>query len=258
MNNKGIKICVSIWGVIIILFFFIRSVVNISDGENIVQSIKANARKVNQKNSIKQDDQEEKETEDLYEQIVVAIDPGHGGNDCGAIACDEKTYEKDINLFIALELKRLLEENHITVIMTRESDEYVALEERVNTMNVAKPELSLSIHCNSFEEESASGLTIYYDEQRLNDTFGSEQFSTTIADEIAKVVPYKNRGIVEGNHLYIVRNTESIVALAEIGFISYERDFNFIKEQTNQKIIAKSLYDGIIKSLPYTEGNKDQ
>lgn len=252
MKNKGIKICILIGGMLIFCFIFIRIVTGFSDEGKMVTNIKANQKYLEQAR------QNQKETTKPKEPIVVAIDAGHGGNDCGAIACDKTTYEKDINLFIALELEKLLKDNQITVVMTRRTDQYVSLEERADVVNKANANLLVSIHCNSLKDQIASGLSVYYNESQLDKEFCSKQFSTILADEIKKVVPYKNRGIVKGNSLYIVRSTNATVALAEIGFISYKKDFNFIKEKANQKQIAKSLFNGIMASLPYMEGNKSE
>lgn len=260
MRYKGLKFCFLLWGVVLISFIFIRTVRDSSDKNTKLVSIKANQKPIEQSEQKNQWNQQIKPTikptTKPKNKIIVAIDAGHGGNDCGAIACDKTTYEKDINLFIALELEKQLKENDITVVMTRKTDQYVALEKRANIVTKANADLLICIHCNSVKDQIASGLTVYYNENQSDNTFNSKQFSTLIGKNLERVVPYKNRGIVKGSHLYIVRSTKAIVALAEIGFISYKKDFDFIKEKTNQTKIAKSLYDGIIKSIPYMEGNK--
>ena len=79
--------------------------------------------------------------------IVVALDPGHGGSDSGAVANGLK--EKDINLSIAKYCQAALQRNGINVFMTRSSDVYVGLSERVQKAVAAKASVFVSIHINS-------------------------------------------------------------------------------------------------------------
>lgn len=81
--------------------------------------------------------------------FTIVIDPGHGGRDCGARGFFSN--EKDINLKVALELGRLLERNNpdVTVLYTRKTDVFLALDERARIANKAKADLFVSIHTNS-------------------------------------------------------------------------------------------------------------
>ena len=79
--------------------------------------------------------------------IVVALDPGHGGSDSGAVANGLK--EKDINLSIAKYCQAALQRNGVNVFMTRSSDVYVGLSERVQKAVAAKASVFVSIHINS-------------------------------------------------------------------------------------------------------------
>lgn len=92
----------------------------------------------------------------------IVIDPGHGGHDTGAISAGLK--EKDLVLDIALRLKKLINEKlkGIEVVMTREKDRFVALEERTAIANAQNADLFISIHANSSELKDASGIETYY------------------------------------------------------------------------------------------------
>lgn len=79
----------------------------------------------------------------------VVIDPGHGGKDPGAVGT-RGTYEKDINLDIALKLKTILEDDHgLIVVMTRADDTFIALNQRTALANKEAADLFVSIHCNA-------------------------------------------------------------------------------------------------------------
>lgn len=92
---------------------------------------------------------------------TIVIDAGHGGVDPGAV--HGKTYEKDINFKIALELERLIKEGMPTVkvIQTRRTDVKVNLYERGNIANRANADLFVSIHVNASEKSSANGHSTY-------------------------------------------------------------------------------------------------
>jgi N-acetylmuramoyl-L-alanine amidase len=86
---------------------------------------------------------------------VIAIDAGHGGNDCGARSADEKLEEKTCTLDVARRLQRLLAGGDWRVIMTRTDDRYIALPERADIANAAKADLFISIHFNSVANSAA-------------------------------------------------------------------------------------------------------
>ncbi len=93
---------------------------------------------------------------------VVCIDAGHGGEDVGAIL--EKRYEKDDTLKLAKRIKERLKKQGIKVIMTRENNNSISLEERCNLANRKKAELFVSIHRNSAEK--GNGIEIWCNSQK--------------------------------------------------------------------------------------------
>ena len=92
---------------------------------------------------------------------VVVVDPGHGGIDIGCVG-KNKTYEKDVVLNIANELKEILEQNDYIVYMTRENDTYIELKERAIYANSLDADLFISIHMNSASSNGqyAKGMEI--------------------------------------------------------------------------------------------------
>ncbi len=92
----------------------------------------------------------------------IVLDPGHGGHDPGAIGIDG-LQEKDIALDIALRLRRILmDELDLSVVMTRDTDVFVPLEERTAIANTAKADLFLSIHCNSSRRSRLRGIETFF------------------------------------------------------------------------------------------------
>lgn len=90
----------------------------------------------------------------------VVVDPGHGGHDTGTIGADG-TREKDVALAIARKLRTVLTEQGLEVVLTRETDRFVRLEERARLANVARGDLFISIHCNSLPQRQIRGIETY-------------------------------------------------------------------------------------------------
>ena len=91
---------------------------------------------------------------------IIVIDPGHGGHDPGASGA--KGYEKDVNLAAALALKARLERsNRYRVVLTREDDTYVPLDQRVRVAQGANADLFISLHSDSGGDPSVRGASVY-------------------------------------------------------------------------------------------------
>jgi N-acetylmuramoyl-L-alanine amidase len=120
---------------------------------------------------------------------VIVIDPGHGGMDSGAIGAS--SYEKNVTLATALMLKAKLERTgRYQVVMTRESDVYIPLEQRVQIARHAGADLFLSLHADSGSDPAIHGATVYTlsetGEQRVGFVLGrNEWFEQNASDDHA-------------------------------------------------------------------------
>lgn len=92
---------------------------------------------------------------------IVVIDPGHGGEDPGAIGVGGLR-EKDVTLSVSLELRRYLQQRGFEVVMTRERDVGVSLEERTAIAAAWDGDVFISIHANAAERSSLRGIETYY------------------------------------------------------------------------------------------------
>ena len=90
---------------------------------------------------------------------TVVIDPGHGGNDEGTAWYHVR--EKDVTLAVAKRLEKILRENGIPSVLTRDSDTYVSLDKRAETANRQRHSLLLSIHFNGSSVASSNGFATY-------------------------------------------------------------------------------------------------
>ncbi len=100
------------------------------------------------------------------ETLVIALDPGHGGSDGGAndsaVSGKATVHEKNVTLKIAQYCKTALERYNVQVYMTRTTDEYVGLSERVRRAKSAGADVFISIHINSAASTSANGAEVWY------------------------------------------------------------------------------------------------
>ena len=95
---------------------------------------------------------------------TVVIDPGHGGKDAGCISRDKKTYEKNIVLDVSKRLAEKISSAYpdVAVLMTRNNDTFVELENRAVVANKAGADLFISIHVNAVEKgTTANGYSIH-------------------------------------------------------------------------------------------------
>jgi N-acetylmuramoyl-L-alanine amidase len=186
---------------------------------------------------------------DVYDKILV-IDPGHGGKDAGALSKGEKFYEKNINLGIVMALKELLDKENIKVYYTRTADDTVFLRPRVTLANAVDCDYFISIHCNSNEVTSPNGTEVLYYDTEFNGV-ASGDLAQLFSDELGKNVSLRNRGTIlkHMEDIFIMDKAEVPMILIEIGYLSNEKDLNYLTEPFNQKNVAQGIYNSIMKAF---------
>ncbi len=215
---------------------------------------------------------------------VICIDPGHGGSQNGAVGPEEQK-EKDVALEVA---KRLAEDLRAKlgakVILTRETDVEVDLEERVRIANEAKADVFVSIHCNSMPTQRArrlaNGMETYFlsaeasgeaakdlaarenAEQRKKEQSGdalsfilddlartqahrdASRLAYTVHQKMTGAVKAHDRGVHQAPFV-VLMGAEMPAILVEIGYISHPRESKKLLEKGYQRKIAESLAVGI-------------
>lgn len=170
----------------------------------------------------------------------IVIDAGHGGKDPGAIGVN-KTKESVIVLSIAKKIKPILERCGLKVIMTRTTEDFIGINERVVIEKKTKNYCFVSIHCNAFNG-SASGLEVLYNTPSTN----GKKLAQTLYDQlIADGLYNKKRGIKPRNDLGVLKNTVCPASLVETAFIDNISDYNLL--QNKQDAFANSIAKGICK-----------
>ncbi|NTV90471.1 MAG: N-acetylmuramoyl-L-alanine amidase, partial [Clostridiales bacterium] len=175
--------------------------------------------------------------------ITIMVDPGHGGSDSGAIGPTGMVYpEKTINLATALKLKDELENLGASVLMTRTTDTTVSLNERLAASRKAKPDLFISIHANSMEDNidisKYKGFSSYFREDL------SKQLATLVYDNVtASLGRYKNG--VHDNNFFVITATWTPSILIESGFVPNPSEHEWLINKESQALLAKSLAKSI-------------
>ena len=209
-----------------------------------------------------------------FELKTIVIDPGHGGYDPGAVRSGAR--EKQIVLDIAIRLRELIKSrSNWEVVLTRDSDKYVALRSRTNIANQYLPDstLFISIHCNSDRSSSARGLETYLFNVEATDAraaalakrenagemslefilnhcyhVGTEPYSLEIAQKaqsaLAGSLNLRSRGVKRGP-FYVLAGTKMPAILIELGFISNSLERKKLQSKSFRQSTAEALFKAI-------------
>lgn len=167
---------------------------------------------------------------------VVVIDPGHGGIDYGAIRSGIN--EKDITTDVSLRVAKMLRADGYKVYMTRDTDKTVSLQDRVTFAQANNPDIFVSIHVNSSEGTSATGIeTHYYHDYSIG-------LAKTVHAAMAKHIKTKDRGLLK-SRFYVINHTTMPAILVEIGFISNETEREDMVSEKRKQATARAITEGI-------------
>lgn len=167
---------------------------------------------------------------------TVVIDAGHGGSDYGAIR--DSVNEKDITLDVAKRLKTLLQKQGYNVIMTRDTDKYLSLQERCDITEAAHPDIFISVHVNSSVKPEITGVeTHYYHQESLS-------LAQTVHASIASNINSNNRGLFKSK-FYVINHTTVPAILCEIGFISNDAERGQLNSDKRKQDTAKAIMEGV-------------
>jgi N-acetylmuramoyl-L-alanine amidase len=216
---------------------------------------------------------------------TIVIDPGHGGRDPGAHG-QRGTEEKDITLKVGLKLRDLLRKDPgVRVLMTRERDVFVELEDRARFANGNEADLFLSIHVNSHPQRSVRGIEIYHfgeaKDQRALEVAARENgtplgstgvgWEYLVADlltskkieaslELAWNTKEAMNAHLNGHYalvdhgvktapFYVLRFTSMPSILAEIAYISNIAEEDLLRTGAFTTRVAESLHEGVTAFL---------
>ncbi len=180
--------------------------------------------------------------------ITVVIDPGHGGKDSGAVA-EDKTTEKSLTLRLAPRVEAMLRAKGYNVIMTRSTDEFIALSERAAIANRNNADIFVSIHFNSAGSASPYGIEVLYASENDVELKKNAGDQTLLAKEVLNAVLREtganSRGIKNRPELAVLRRTNMTACLIEGGFMSNPAELQKLKNDSYLDKLAKGIVTGI-------------
>jgi N-acetylmuramoyl-L-alanine amidase len=224
----------------------------------------------------------ESSLERKYRIEKVVIDPGHGGKDPGAVS-KTRLYEKNVVLNVSRRIKKELEKRGIDVIMTRDSDRFIPLSQRMHIANKSAADLFISIHANANRASWLRGFEVYYlseatddnarasaasensvlkyeqdslakhtkdldaiiwDLQFTEDREESIELAGFIRQEVRKSVrPKRNK--IKSARFYVLKGAEMPAVLIELGYLSNRQDEKNLKKSSYRKKLAEGIAAGI-------------
>lgn len=174
---------------------------------------------------------------------TIMLDPGHGGGDAGAIGpLGLNDSEKAINLKTALTLKTELEGLGARVYMTRTEDVAMSLEERLSASRKLKPDMFVSIHANSMNDNvdisKVSGFSVFYREAL------AKPLADAVYNRTVQELERDKKGVHKRN-FYVTRGTWTPSILIESGFVPNPDEFEWLTDDNERALLAKSLSQSI-------------
>lgn len=190
------------------------------------------------------------------EGAVVVIDAGHGGDDPGKVGING-ALEKDINLVIAGMVQSYLEQNGVTVILTRDSDKGLCgakssnkkvedLKNRLALIESSGALLAVSIHQNSYTSESVRGAQVFYYETSENGRRAALLLQKQLVEGLQEK---KARRAKKNDSYYLLKKSSVPTVIVECGFLSNQREADLLITDAYQKKVAWNITLGILQYI---------
>lgn len=179
-------------------------------------------------------------------RVLVMLDPGHGGKDPGAIS-PGGLREVDVILPVAKRVAEILAKQGIAVKMTRNSDYFVGLDERVMMSREAGATLFVSIHANAIDNRpDVNGLELYH--YNIGQSFAETVYSA-ILDYVNKNGFFLNGRRVRSARFLVLRKSPIPAILVETGYLTNEAESARLRRDDYQKVMAEGIAKGIIQYI---------
>jgi N-acetylmuramoyl-L-alanine amidase len=170
---------------------------------------------------------------------TVVVDAGHGGKDNGAF----RRYggaEKIATLDVAKRLERKLRESQLKTVMTRSSDVFIPLDERVDIENSQKNSIFVSIHFNDSRRRGIHGFETYYNASN------SRELADQIQNKLLTIERSANRGVHFAN-FRVLRLAKYPAVLVECGFLSNRREGGGARDSEFRELLADKIAEAIVE-----------
>lgn len=176
------------------------------------------------------------------ENMRIAVDAGHGGDNTGATGTKTGIQEKKYTLLIAKQLERILQEEEASVFMTRSKDTSLSMLERIEMVNKEDPDFLISIHLNSSVKDSVKGVSTYYR------YIGFRPLTQYILESLLET-GLTDFGNIGSFNFALNGPTDYPNCLVEVAFLSNKEDEQLILDPEFHKIVATQIVKGVKKWL---------
>jgi len=255
---------------------FSKIIINVEPQTNyVIKNIEKNDNKISNNKIVK-----------INKKPIIVIDAGHGGKDPGTIGGFARTKEKNITLSYSKELaKHLMNSKKYEVFLTRDSDFFIPLKQRVSKARNVKADLFISLHANAAEDNNAKGFSIYTLSEKASDKqseilankenradiISGINFQDTSADILKTLIDMSQRNsmnhssrfanivikTVRSNEIFILHNThrfagfavltapDMVSVLVELGYLSNSLEEKDLNSISHKRKIVKGLVEAI-------------
>jgi len=173
----------------------------------------------------------------MIKNIIVCIDPGHGGRDSGAVFGGVK--EKSLTLSVSMKISAILDFWGCNTQLTRVSDCYVSLAERVKmSKSIVNADIFISIHFNAFSNTSVGGTEVYFNNKGRN-------LADKIQNELISNLELNNRGIKDNSSFRVLNLNDIPRVLCEPGFLTNDTDREIINSDLGEWLTAFSVSNAV-------------
>ncbi|MDD6306872.1 MAG: N-acetylmuramoyl-L-alanine amidase [Clostridiales bacterium] len=186
----------------------------------------------------------------------IVIDAGHGGSDPGKVGVNN-ALEKDINLSLALKLKKVLEQEDLEIVLTRDSDAGLYsegstnkkaedMQKRCQIITNANPLFTISLHQNSYPSPEVKGAQVFY----YGQSAGGKELADILQSSLISNVNPENKRVAKANEsYYLLKKTPTPTVIVECGFLSNPEEADLLLSSDYQDKLVNAIYLGIMEYL---------
>lgn len=175
--------------------------------------------------------------------MKICIDPGHGGDQPGAVYGGRR--EKDAALQIARKLARKLKALGYGVVMTRDEDSPVSLRKRCDISNAAGADVFISVHMNAAYSPEANGAETWQWHK------SESPLARNVQRGLVEATGARDRGVKSTTAYYVLKHTQAVAVVVECGFISNDAERERLFDSAYQEKVASGIAKGVLHAFSH-------